>query len=164
MAKDCIIYCLRCSVLNDGSIFCSRVFFSNKQRSPPFAANQKMFNAIKCAYWTSTALSHYQKIEIVTKITRHNEIYAGNVKRHYTVCAFYWLCSCSLYCKIVQLCCVCSEESETASSCSGDVKKCCGFLSMSSHDMASNTISHGTQKYPVDDYSKVPLAPCLQSA
>ena len=30
-----------------------------------------MFNAIKCAYWASTALSHYQKIEVFTKITRH---------------------------------------------------------------------------------------------
>jgi len=104
-----------------------------------------MFNAIKCAYWTRTALSHYQNIEIFTNITRHNGIYAGSVKRHYTVCVFYWLCSCSYYCKIVQLCCLCSEESETASSCSGDVKNCCGFLSRSSHDTALNTISHRTQ-------------------
>ena len=39
-----------------------------------------------------------------------------------------------------------------------------GFLSRFSHDRALNTISHGMQKYPVDDYFKVPLASCWQSA
>ena len=80
------------------------------------------------------------------------------------MCAFCWLCPCLYYCKIMQLCCVCSEESETVSSCSGDVKIFCGFLSRFSHDRALNTISHGMQKYPVDDYFKVPLASCWQSA
>jgi len=122
-----------------------------------------MFNATECAYWTSSALSHYQKIEIFTKITRHNKIYAESVKRHYTVC-FLLTLLCSYYCKIVQLCSVCSKKSKTDWSCSGNVKNCCGFLSRSSHDMASNTVSHGMQKYPVDYYSKVPLAPCFQSA
>ena len=40
----------------------------------------------------------------------------------------------------------------------------CGFLRRFSHDRALNTISHGMQKYPVDDYFKVPLASCSQSA
>jgi len=39
-----------------------------------------MFNATECACWTSSALSHYQKIEIFTKITQHNKIYAESVK------------------------------------------------------------------------------------
>jgi len=38
------------------------------------------------------------------------------------------------------------------------------FFNRSSHDMVSNTILHGMQKYPVDEHFKVPLAPCLQSA
>ena len=85
MVKDCIIHCLRCSILNDGRIFCSRVFLAINKDLRHFLQTKKMSNAIKCAHWTSTALSHYQKIEIFTKITRHSGIYAGSVKEHYTV-------------------------------------------------------------------------------
>jgi len=105
-----------------------------------------MFNATECACWTSSALSHYQKIEIFTKITQHNKIYAESVKT-----ALY----CVLFTDIamfvlLQNCAIMQRLLKTGWSCSGDVKNCCGFLSRSSHDMASNTVSHGMQKYPVD--------------
>ena len=114
------------------SSFCVAELFSNTQKSPPFSARSKMFNAIKCAYWASTALSRYQKIEIYTKITRHKNNLGRRCKNGIILCVlFIDFVPVFITAQLCNYAAFCSEESETVLICGGDVKNCCEFLSRS---------------------------------